>query len=173
MCLGFLVLWAGLPAGASAADPLLAPAKVCPDQNSASISAARQEAAMSCLVRFARRGAGRAPGRAVAKLNRSAQMKSDLIARCGRFTHAACGKPWNSCIRKVGFRGLAFENLAAGSGSYATPRAAMVMWLGSPGHRASLLDGRVTVFGVGSRQRVMIDGWRGSVWALHLGRPKK
>lgn len=98
-------------------------------------------------------------------------MKADSIARCGHFTHTACGRPWNNGIRKVGFRGLAFENLAAGSGPFATPRAAMRMWLGSPGHRSALLDKRVTVFGTGSRQRVVVDGLRGSVWALHLGRP--
>lgn len=158
-------------APATAADRLLAPVSACADQTSVNVPAARQEAAMACLVRWARSNAGVRSGDPTGSLQRSAQMKADLIARCGRLTHAACGKPWNGVFRSVGFRGLAFENLAAGSGRYASVRSAMANWLRSPGHRAALLDGRVTVFGVGSRQRVKVNGWRGSVWALHLGRP--
>jgi uncharacterized protein YkwD len=156
---------------ATAADPLLAPVSACVDQTSVNVSAARQEAAMGCLVRWARSRAGVRAGDTTASLHRSGQMKADMIARCGRLTHSACGKSWNGVFRTVGFRGLAFENLAAGSGRYASVRSAMASWLGSPGHRAALLDRRVTVFGIGSRQRVRVDGWRGSVWVLHLGRP--
>lgn len=156
---------------ATAANPLLATPAACPDQSAAAVSGARQEAAMACLVRWARRAAGVRPGRAFARLNRSAQMKADLIARCGRLTHAACGKPWNGVFRTVGFQGLAFENLASGSGRFGTPRGAMAMWLNSPHHRQALVDARVTVFGAGVRHDIMVDGGRGSVWALHLGRP--
>ena len=166
-----LILLGGTAGQAIAGDPLLAPTGACPDAIAAGASAARQEAAMACLVTWARRAAGISQGRRVATLSRSAQLKADLIARCGTLSHTACGRPWDGVLRSVGFRGLAFENLAAGSGRSATPRAALGMWLGSSGHRKSLLDRRVTVFGVGVRLGVKVNGWRGSVWALHLGRP--
>jgi uncharacterized protein YkwD len=127
---------------------------------------------MRCLVRWARDHAGVAAGADAASLNRSAQTKANLIARCGTLTHTACGTPWNAAIQSAGFRGLYFENLAAGSGRFATPRAALEMWLRSSGHRRALLDQRVTVFGVGMRRGVRVNGWRGSVWVLHLGRPE-
>jgi uncharacterized protein YkwD len=166
-----LILFGGAAGQAIGADPLLAPAGACPNATAAVATATRQEAAMACLVTWARRAAGITPGRRFVTLNRLAQIKADLIARCGTLSHTACGTSLNEGLRSVGFRGLAFENLAAGSGRYATARAAMGMWLGSSGHRKALLDRRVTVFGVGVRLRVMVNGWRGSVWALHLGRP--
>jgi len=166
-----LILMGGTAGQAIAADPLLAPGAACPYATTAGASAARQAGAMACLVTWARREAGITQGRRIVALNRSAQMKADLIARCGSLSHTACGKRWNAGLRSVGSWGMAFENLAAGSGRYSSARAAMAGWLRSSGHRRALLEPRVTVFGVGVRLRVMVDGWRGSVWALHLGRP--
>jgi len=155
-------------APALATDPLVAPATACPDQESAGTTPVRQEAAMRCLVNWARRAAGRsllAPSR---KLNRSAHMKSLLIARCGTLTHTPCGRAWYGVFRAVGFSGTYRENLAAGS---ATPRGTMIMWLQSPGHRGALLAPDLTVLGTGVRLREIVDGWRGAVWTLHVGRP--
>ena len=166
-----LILLGGAAGQATAADPLLAPAATCRYATTAAVSTAHQESAMACLVTWARRRAGITAGRRVVALNRSAQMKADLIARCGALSHTACGTPWNAGLRSVGSWRLAFENLEAGSGRYATARAAMAGWLGSSGHRHALLESRVTVFGVGVRLRVTVNGWRGSVWALHLARP--
>jgi uncharacterized protein YkwD len=166
-----LILLGGAAGQATAADPLLAPAATCRYATTAGASAAHQERAMSCLVTWARRKAGIAPGRRLAALNRSAQMKADLIARCGTLSHTACGTRWDAGLRSVGSWRLTFENLQSGSGRYATARAAMTGWLRSPGHRHALLESRVTVFGVGVRLRAMVNGWRGSVWALHLARP--
>ncbi len=167
-----LILGLAAAAGpATAANPLLAPAGQCPGQTAVGASPALQEKAMTCLVAWARRAAGVRTARSSSTLNRSAQMKADLIARCGRLTHTACGKRWDGVLDQVGFRGLAYENLAAGSGRQSSPRAALAMWLNSPGHRGALLASRATVFGVGLRLHVMVEGWRRSVWALHLGKP--
>ena len=127
---------------------------------------------MRCLVRYARRAAGLRVGRAVAQLDRSAQGKADLIARCHVMEHDACGRPWNGVFRAAGYNGLGAENLAGGSGRYRSARAAMSMWLASPGHRAALLDPPITGYGVGVRLRARLRGWTGSVWVLHLGRPR-
>lgn len=156
---------------ALATEPLLAPATACPEPAGAGASPARQEAAMRCLVNFARRAARRAPLTPSRKLSQSAHLKSQLIARCGTLTHTPCGRPWYSVFHAVGFSGSYRENLAAGAGSIATPRAVMAMWLGSASHREALLDPHVTVFGTGVRLRAMINGRRGSVWTLHVGRP--
>lgn len=158
-------------APAVATDPLVAPATACLGQDSPEATSVRQEAAMRCLVNWARRAAGLsrlAPSR---KLNRSAHMKSRLIARCGTLTHTPCGRPWYAVFRTVGFSGTYREVLAAGGGGQATPRATMSMWLRSPGHRGALLAPRVTVVGTGVRLRAIVDGLRGSVWTLHVGRP--
>jgi len=158
-------------APALATDPLVAPATACPDQDSAGTNPVRQEAAMRCLVNWARRAAGRPLLTPSRKLSRSAHMKSRLIARCGTLTHTPCGRAWYGVFRAVGFSGTYREVLAAGGGGHATPRAAMIMWLRSPGHRGALLAPEVTVFGTGVRLRAIVNGWRGSVWTLHVGRP--
>jgi uncharacterized protein YkwD len=154
---------------AVAADPLLAPPSACPDQSSDGVAPVRQEAAMRCLVNFARRAAGLPPLAPSGKLSRSAHMKARLIARCGTLTHTPCGRSWYGVFRAVGFSGSYRENIAAGAG--ATPRLAMAMWLQSPEHRSALLAPDATVVGVGVRLRSIINGWQGSVWTLHVGRP--
>ncbi len=126
---------------------------------------------MTCLVAWARRAAGVRAAHRTHTLNRSAQMKANLVARCGALSHTACGARWDSVLDRVGFHGLAYENLAAGSGKQGNPRTTVAKWLASPGHRGALLAPRATVFGVGLRLHAMIEGWRGSVWALHLGKP--
>lgn len=154
---------------ATAAEPLLAPTSACPDQGSDGAAPVRQEAAMRCLVNFARRAAGLSPLTPSRRLNRSARMKSRLIARCGALTHAPCGRAWYSVFKAVGFSGSYHENLAAGDG--ATPRAAMAMWLRSPSHRSALLAADATVVGSDVRLRAVVGGLRGSLWTLHIGRP--
>jgi len=156
---------------AAAADPLLAPPRACPAQSSAGLAPGAQRAAMACMVRWARRTAGLNGARVSRRLSRSAQLKANLIARCGTLTHAPCGLPWNGVFARVGFRGLTLENIAAGSGSYGTARGAMAMWLSSPGHRDALLNRQVTVLGVGVRLHARVDGAQMAVWTLHLGRP--
>ena len=88
---------------AGAADRLLAPVGQCPGQSAPGASPGTQEAAMRCLVRYARRAAGLRVGRAVAQLDRSAQGKADLIARCHVMEHDACGRPWNGVFRAAGY----------------------------------------------------------------------
>ena len=156
-------------APALAADPLLAPPPLCPDQGSDGVAPVRQEAAMRCLVNFARRAAGLSPLTPSRKLIRSAHLKARLIARCGTLTHSPCGRAWYGVFKAVGFSGSYHENLAAGNG--ATPRATMAMWLQSPGHRSALLATDATVVGSDVRLGTMINGSRGSIWTLHIGRP--
>jgi uncharacterized protein YkwD len=41
------------------------------------------------------------------------------------------------------------ENIAWGSGSYATPQSIVSMWMHSPGHRANILNGSFHEIGIG------------------------
>jgi uncharacterized protein YkwD len=53
-------------------------------------------------------------------------------------------------IRKTGYRGTTVgENIAWGSGPYATPRSIVRMWMYSPGHRANILRASFTEIGIG------------------------
>lgn len=157
-------------APAHATDPLLAPTTACPGQAGGTATPAHQEAAMRCLVNWARRAAGLARLAPSRKLNRSAHMKARLIARCGTLTHTPCGRPWYSVFHTVGFVGSYHENVAAGRGAYA-PRTVMETWLESRAHRVALLAPEVTLIGTGVRLGAVVDGQRGSVWTLHVGRP--
>lgn len=165
-------LAAAAPSTALSADRLLAPASACPNQNRTNLSTAKERAVVTCMVNWARAHDGKRRLRVAKKLVRSAQAKTNLIARCGVLTHEPCGQPWNKVFSDAGYHGMMFENIASGSGRYGTPRGTVEMWLGSPGHRSAMLDAGVTQVGVGVRMRVRVNGYRGAVWTLHLGRPR-
>ena len=122
----------------------------CPDRDSGAVRRPTGERD-GVSGQFARAGRGTLTGRSVARLNRSAQMKADLIARCAALdaTQRVAGLERRN--PQVGFRGAwRSRTWPPEAGRYATARAAMAEWLGSPGHRHALLGRRVTVFGVGS-----------------------
>ena len=163
---------AAAPATALSADPLLAPSSACPNQGRTNLGTAKERAVLTCMVNWARTHDGKRRLKVAKRLVRSSQAKTDLIARCGELTHEPCGQRWDKVFDDAGYRGRYFENIASGSGRYGTPRGTMEMWLESPGHRSALLDADVTQLGVGVRFRVKVNGYRGSVWTLHLGRPR-
>jgi uncharacterized protein YkwD len=53
------------------------------------------------------------------------------------------------------------ENIAWGSGSYATPEAIVDGWMHSPGHRANILNGSFTQIGIGIAEGAPQAGIRG------------
>ncbi|QMU78932.1 CAP domain-containing protein [Streptacidiphilus sp. PB12-B1b] len=85
--------------------------------------------------------------RASARLNRLAQDYSGEMAAGGFFGHTdpAGRGPWDRA-RALGVRNLGGENIAMGQ---PTPQAVMAAWMGSPGHRANILDCRYRSLGVG------------------------
>ncbi|HEX9967469.1 MAG TPA: CAP domain-containing protein, partial [Solirubrobacterales bacterium] len=99
---------------------------------------------MRCLVNAARRRAGLSPFAASGELARSAGLKSRDVLRCDDFDHEACGRDFAYWIERVGYLGEACgagENIAFGTGPYASPRAIFRAWIGSPGHRRNILGG--------------------------------
>jgi uncharacterized protein YkwD len=127
---------------------------------------------MRCLVSAARRRAGRPPLEPSAPLGRSAGLKSRDILRCDDFDHEACGRDFAYWIERVGYLGEACgagENIAFGTGSFASPRAIFRAWIGSPGHRRNIL-GSYDDLGVGLEVGTF-DGEDGvHVWTQHFGR---
>ncbi|HXQ89646.1 MAG TPA: CAP domain-containing protein [Solirubrobacterales bacterium] len=162
------VLFVGLRAGAAVPAALRAP---CPGQNAAGAPAGAQEKTMLCLVNRARGQRGLDPLAAPASLARAAARKSADILRCDEFSHEACGREFTYWIEQVGYRGCREgENIAYGSGSYATPRSIFQMWMRSSGHRENIL-GAYQDTGIGL-QVGRLEGHGGAhVWTQEFGAP--
>ena len=122
----------------------LAPTSACPNQTQIRASFGEQLEAMRCLVNWARGRVGLRPLRHSAVLDRSSHLKAVAINRCRDFSHTACGRPFAWAFERAGYLGgrswQVGENLAAGQGSFGSPRGALVAWLNSPGHRHNLLE---------------------------------
>jgi len=164
-----IAILSALAALAVAAPP--AAASSCAGQGDATAPAAAQELAMLCLVNHARRSRGFEPLAAPTSLSRAADRKSADILRCDEFSHEACGREFTYWIERVGYRGCREgENIAWGSGSYATPRSVFTMWMRSVGHRQNIL-GAYDDIGIGLRVGGL-EGTRGAhVWTQVFGAP--
>ncbi len=129
----------------------------CPDANDIPTRTTVDEAqdAVLCLVNRERERRGRRPLADTRALRSAAAGHSrDMVAR-HYFAHDSPGgrdvmdrvmaAHWASrrSVRRLG------ENIAWGSGAYATPRRIVALWMGSPGHRANILDGRFREAGAG------------------------
>ena len=61
------------------------------------------------------------------------------------------------------------ENLAWGTGSYATPRGAVQAWMESPGHRANILKRAYREMGVGLVLGVPVSDAAGATYTVDFG----
>lgn len=127
---------------------------------------------MRCMTNFARRRSHLRRLGDTSSLDASATRKSDDIVRCDSFSHFACGRDFTYWMQRTGFLPAncwrAGENIAWGSGSYASVRAIFTAWIHSPGHRENILGTEYGNFGVG-----LDVGRLGSqdahVWTQHFG----
>jgi uncharacterized protein YkwD len=125
----------------------------CPGQGRANAAPAIQERAMLCLVNRARLARGLGPLEVLVPLERAAAHKSGDVIRCDEFSHEACGRPFTYWTDRFGYRSCAEgENIAWGSGSYATPRAIFGMWMHSQGHRENVRGAHIWTEEFGSRE---------------------
>jgi uncharacterized protein YkwD len=162
-------------AGDSAALRVLsAPATNCAGADDLSASVATQEAAMECLVNFARQQAGLPRFTDSRKLDGSAANKAADILRCNQFSHEACGRDFLYWFRRAGYLSArcwwAGENLAWGTGSLGTARSVMKAWLRSPSHRANMLGSEFSDSGVSLRTGGLSGSSDAHVWVNHFGR---
>ena len=128
---------------------------------------------MLCLTNYARRRSGLHGLAADGDLDRSAAHKSDDILRCDSFSHEACGRPFTYWMERTGYlrvrcSWVAGENIAWGTGRFATVRSIFVAWLHSPGHRENIL-GSYRQIGIGV-QVGTLSGYAGAhVWTQDFG----
>jgi len=154
------------------ANALIAPAAICPDQDSLTAPVEAQEQAMLCMTDFARAGAGLGELADAAELDRSALDKAEDVIRCDSFSHFACGREFTYWIRAAGYIGEqcwhAGENLAWGSGEYGSVRAIFRAWMSSPTHRQNIL-GDYSQLGIALTTGSLEGHQAARVWAAHFG----
>lgn len=106
------------------------------------------ERSLLAAVNEARAAHDLRPLRVDTKLVHAARAHSTTLLREDVFTHGA----FAARIARSGARGPAFgENLAWGTGSYASAKSIVRSWLDSPGHRANLLRPGWDRIGIGAR----------------------
>ena len=108
-----------------------------------------------CLLNRERRNHGLPRLRGNGKLRRSATRYSRQMVRRNFFSHVSPGGSTpTERIRRAGYlrgaRSWAIgENLAWGSGGYASPLGTVRSWMNSPGHRANILRRDFRAIGIG------------------------
>jgi uncharacterized protein YkwD len=158
------------PSADAAADGSAADRSRCVGADTPGGSSARRLHGMSCLLNAVRRAAGEPRLHDDRRLRRSAVAKAHDIVRCRKFAHDPCGEEWQAGMRRAGYARGRFrvgENLAWVS--HGTPRTVLRLWLGSPAHRAHLLDRRYRDTGL-ARGTVRLPGVGVvEVWVQHFG----
>lgn len=98
------------------------------------------------------------------KLQRAARAHSKDMIRRDYFSHNTKGHgSFSKRLKRFGYTPGGYkyytigENIAYGSGSYATPRARMSAWMKSPGHRRNIVNGKFREIGIGTHT----GNWRG------------
>jgi uncharacterized protein YkwD len=109
-------------------------------------------AATLCLINKQRAANGEAPLHADGRLQAAAQGHSNDMVAGDYFDHTSpSGRTFLARIVAAGYSGWHSlgENIATGTGSYATPAATVDEWMHSPGHRANILDRAFHASGIG------------------------
>ena len=153
---------------------LSAPSTTCVGADDPNASVALQEAAMGCLLNYARQQAGVGRINELGKLDGSATNKGSDILRCNQFSHEACGREFVYWMRRAGYlSGRCWwvgENLAWGTGSLGSARSIMKAWLHSAEHRANLLSSNFSQYGISLRVGSLSGASEAHVWVNHFGR---
>jgi uncharacterized protein YkwD len=149
----------------------VAPEEICPNQTTPGLSAEGQAAVVLCMTNYARGANGLAPLKPNAQLDRAAAQKSIDILGCDEFSHYACGRNFYFWAQKFGYMKGCWkvgENIAWGTGSYATVRSIVTRWLESTEHHENIL-GPYKEIGIGVRVG-QLEGYGGAaVWTETFG----
>lgn len=152
---------------------LSAPQSFCAGEDKGGASVSAQEAAMKCMLNYARQQAGLPRLNNTSTLDSSAAMKAGDILRCDQFSHYACGRDFLYWFRRGGYLNArcwwAGENLAWGTGNKGTPHALMDAWMASPDHRANILSARYQQFGIAFRVGTLEGRTDVHLWVNHFG----
>jgi uncharacterized protein YkwD len=149
----------------------VAPDEACPNQTSLGLSAEEQAAVVLCMTNYARAVNGLAPLKLNSQLGRAASQKSIDILGCSEFSHYACGRNFDFWDRKFGYLKGCWkigENIAWGTGTFATVRSIVTRWLESTEHHENIL-GPYREIGIGVRDG-KLEGYEGAaVWTQSFG----
>jgi uncharacterized protein YkwD len=173
--LGAVLVFAG--AAGAADDPygaMLAPAGTCGAADDQSLlDQGTAQLVMTCLTNYARAQSGLKPLQLNAALSAAGNAKLGADVSCGVFSHEPCGKPFDSVFATYLQGATSFqigENIAWGTGSYATPRQIMSAWLHSAGHRENILTAAFTEVGIGYVPNETFLGYPGAaLWSQQFG----
>jgi uncharacterized protein YkwD len=140
---------------AASAAPAAASDCAGADADPAASSLAAVAEATLCLLNTQRIDRGLPALRSNGRLARAADAHAeDMVAR-QYFAHDSLdGRRFSTRIKQAGYlpagsRWFVGENLAWGTGSYATPRAIVRAWMKSSGHRANILERDFKEIGIG------------------------
>jgi uncharacterized protein YkwD len=183
-----LALLVTIAPSASAADGAEATAKAMSDRCSYADAAPGQASVAGlrsgtlCLVNAERLARGLRPLRAQGTLARAAGAFAAEMNALKFFDHnSPSGSTMLSRVKASGYMRRAAtwligENIGWGSGSMATPRAAVQGWMNSPPHRENLLNRRFTEVGIGIAQgapQALADGQVGGIYVTDFGRRRQ
>jgi uncharacterized protein YkwD len=115
------------------------------------------QATLLAVVNSVRTGHGLRPLRLDGTLERAANAWSERLMRTNSFTHG----DFSQRMQSFGVDGYAGENLAWGSGPYASARSVVAQWMRSPHHRANLLNASYRRVGLGIARGTFL-GYGGS-----------
>jgi len=147
------------------------------DANPTSISNGAARDVVLCLVNKERASQGLKPFERNKRLQKAAQRHNDRMVGTGCFDHECNGESdLGKRLESVGYLGGGLtrwaygENIAWGSGDYATPRAIVGAWMDSPPHRTSILSDDFRDIGVGFSRGTPNDGRAsGTVYTTDFG----
>jgi len=178
-CIAVVPVVLPTPAPAPTAKPA-AKHRGCGDVNAmpsgANVAAIRHTTL--CLLNRIRRAHHRHPLRSNKALQAAAQHYSELMVADRFFDHVSpTGSTFIQRIRQTHYLASAAswalgENLAWGSGFYATPKETVSAWMHSPGHRHNILEPRYREIGIGVASGVPVDagGVPGATYATEFGK---
>jgi uncharacterized protein YkwD len=160
---------------------LAGPDGICPDAELRPSEADldRIRAATLCLVNRERASHGEAALQPNAHLREAAQGHTESMVTADYFEHTGPGgQTLLQRLRNADYIyssqiGYAIgENIAWGTGQLGTPRAIVAAWMGSPGHRANILDPRYrdTAIGISARLPASVaHGQLGGIYTQDFG----
>jgi uncharacterized protein YkwD len=161
------VLALAVPAGASASSCANAAA------SPSSVSSKTAVRTTACLLNEQRAAHGLRKLRLNGRLSKAAARHARDMARRHYFSHVSLsGASFLQRIKRTGYlrrarSWSAGENIAWGSGGFATPRSIVQAWMNSPGHRANILNGRFREIGLGVARRA--PRGRGATYVNEFG----
>jgi uncharacterized protein YkwD len=126
---------------------------------------ASSEATLLQAVNATREAHGLPALRVDARLRTAARSWSGDLLRTNAFTHG----DFAGRMKMFHVFGLAGENLAWGTGSYASAGSVVAMWLESPGHRENLLKPSYRRIGIGIARGTFLGNPGASVVTADFG----